>query len=259
VSINFRRSVLYIVSGCLGVVSRWNRRFRGHIHLRSDILRSHPQGRLAGKAGAFRRAGSPQAKKGSRFATLFPLCSEVRSAISESSTIYTVGHSTRSVALLIELLRQVSVDLLVDVRSMPRSRANPQFNADALRRALVGSGIAYRHLATLGGLRGRRKDWGPSANTLWRNEAFRNYADYAATSLFKAGLDELQMLARDHCCAIMCAEAVWWRCHRRIIADYLLTQGIPVAHIMGPGRIDQATPTPGMRPLADGTIVYPAS
>lgn len=176
-----------------------------------------------------------------------------------TSPIYTIGHSTRPVTELVELLRQVSVDLLVDVRSVPRSRANPQFNVDALPPALAAGGINYCHLAALGGLRGRRKDAAPSENTLWRSDAFRNYADYATTAVFQSGLDQLIELARENHCAIMCAEAVWWRCHRRIIADYLLVHEVPVAHIMGPGKVDPATLTPGALPLADGTIRYPSS
>ena len=175
-----------------------------------------------------------------------------------AATIYTIGHSTRSLAELVALLQQAGVDLLVDVRSVPRSRTNPQFNADTLPAALAVAGIGYRHLAALGGLRGRRKDCGPSRNTLWRSDAFRNYADYAATDEFRTGLAALKALASEGACAIMCAEAVWWRCHRRIIADYLLAQGIPVAHIMAPGRIEPATPTPGARPLPDGTLLYAA-
>jgi uncharacterized protein (DUF488 family) len=170
--------------------------------------------------------------------------------------LFTIGHSTRSVAELAGLLRQVSVDLLADVRSVPRSRANPQFNADVLPASLNAAGINYRHLPALGGLRGRRKDAIPSPNTLWRNQAFRNYADYATTGAFRAGLAELESLASDHCCAIMCAEALWWRCHRRIITDYLLAEGVAVAHIMGPGKIDLATATPGAQPLRDGMILY---
>ena len=173
--------------------------------------------------------------------------------------IFTIGHSTRPVSELVELLRQVSLDLLVDVRSMPRSRTNPQFNTDTLPQSLAAAGIEYRHLPALGGLRGRRKDAPPSQNTLWRSDTFRNYADYAATGQFRSGLDQLIDLARDHRCAIMCAEAVWWRCHRRIVADYLLVQGIRVAHIMGPGKADPATLTPGAQPLADGTIRYPGT
>lgn len=173
--------------------------------------------------------------------------------------IFTIGHSTRPVSELIELLGQVSVDLLVDVRSVPRSRTNPQFNADVLPQTLAAAGIGYCHLAALGGLRGRSKGAPPSQNTMWRTDAFRNYADYAATAPFRSGLHKLIELARGHCCAIMCAEAVWWRCHRRIIADYLLVQQIPVAHIMGPGKVDPATLTPGAQPLAEATILYPSS
>ena len=130
------------------------------------------------------------------------------------------------------------------MRAIARSRTNPQFNAEALRASLAAAGIDYLHLPALGGRRGRSGS-GPSPNALWRNAAFRNYADYAAGDEFRSGLAELKAIAVRDCCAIMCAEAVWWRCHRRIIADYLLAEGIAVAHIMGPGRIDPATLTPG--------------
>jgi uncharacterized protein (DUF488 family) len=174
-------------------------------------------------------------------------------------TVWTIGHSTRSAAELIDLLGRVPVALLVDIRSLPRSRTNPQFNAERLPETLAESGIRYRHLAALGGLRGARKDGMPSPNTLWRTNAFRNYADYAAVSpAFRQGLGELTALARSAATAIMCAEAVWWRCHRRIVTDYLLASGVAVAHILGPGKIEPATLTPGARPLADGAILYPA-
>jgi uncharacterized protein (DUF488 family) len=174
-------------------------------------------------------------------------------------TIWTIGHSTRSAAELVQLLGQIPVDLLVDVRSVPRSRMNPQFNAELLPASLAASGVGYHHLPALGGLRAARKDGLPPPNTLWRNAAFRNYADYAAGSrLFRQGLDELIALAHSDRCAIMCAEAVWWRCHRRIVTDYLLIAGVEVAHIMGPGKIEPASLTPGAEPLADGTILYPA-
>ena len=175
------------------------------------------------------------------------------------STIFTIGHSTRPIAEFLTLLQQVGVDLLVDVRSIPRSRTNPQFNADALPGPLGDSGIRYRHLSALGGLRHRKKGAPPSLNTFWHVAAFRNYADYAATEAFQTGLNELRALSRDNCCAIMCAEAVWWRCHRRIIADYLLTQGVPVMHIMGLDKIDPAKLTPGARAQPDGTLMYPAA
>jgi uncharacterized protein (DUF488 family) len=180
-------------------------------------------------------------------------------AVDARLTIWTIGHSTRSVGALADLLGQVRIELLADVRSLPRSRTNPQFNADALPAPLAEAGIGYHHLPALGGLRGRRKAGAPSPNTLWHNEAFRNYADYAAASpAFRQGLDELTALARDKRTAIMCAEAVWWRCHRRIVSDYLLAAGLAVSHILGMNQIEPASLTPGALPLPDGTILYPA-
>src|SRR5437763_1719723 len=171
-------------------------------------------------------------------------------------TVFTIGHSTRSVAELIALLRQAGVDLLVDVRSVPRSRTNPQFNTDALPEALAEAGIGYRHIRALGGLRHHPKGAPESPNTLWRNDAFRDYADYAMTEPFRGGLAELRVLADEHRCAMMCAEAVWWRCHRRLVTDYLIAEGVPVGHIMGPGKIEPARLTPGAQSQPDGTIVY---
>jgi uncharacterized protein (DUF488 family) len=173
-------------------------------------------------------------------------------------TVWTIGHSTRSVGELFDLLTQVAVDLLVDIRTVPCSRTNPQFNRDILPTTLTATGIGYHHLAALGGLRGRRNDSVPSPNALWRNEAFRNYADYAAADpIFRRGLDELIALARDHRTAIMCAEAVWWRCHRRIVADYMLVAGVAVYHILGINHIERTNLTPGAEPQADGSILYP--
>lgn len=174
-----------------------------------------------------------------------------------SDTIFTIGHSTRSLAEFVALLRQVHVTLLVDVRSIPRSRTTPQFNGDTLSGALAADGIGYRHLGALGGRRPHRKDAPSSLNLYWRVLAFRNYADYAETDQFRAGLDALRALTRDARCAIMCAEAVWWRCHRRIIADYLLAEGTRVEHIMGPRQVVRATLTPGACVMADGTLRYP--
>jgi len=180
----------------------------------------------------------------------------INKAIDLTNSIFTIGHSTRSVVELVGLLRQAGVDLLVDVRSVPRSRTNPQFNTDALPDALAGTGIDYRHIRALGGLRHKPKDAPPSPNTLWRSDPFRNYADYALTEPFRAGLAELRGLAQQHVCAIMCAEAVWWRCHRRIVADSLLAGDVPVAHIMGAGKIEPARLTLGALPQPDGTILY---
>src|ERR1700737_2605652 len=159
--------------------------------------------------------------------------------------IYTVGHSTRSTAELVALLREAGVELLVDVRSVPRSRTNSQFNADALPAALADAGIGYRHIRALGGVRDKPKDAPPSPNVLWRSDPSRNYADYPLTEPFREGLEELRDLADAQVCAIMCAEAVWWRCHRRIVSDYLLAGGVAVEHIMGPGKIAPATLTLG--------------
>lgn len=173
-------------------------------------------------------------------------------------TIFTIGHSTRTLAEFVNLLRQVDVTLLVDVRSIPRSRATPQFNRDTLPDALAANGVGYEHSAALGGRRHGRRGAPPSLNTYWHVLAFRNYADYAETAEFRAGLDALRASARDDQCAIMCAEAVWWRCHRRIITDYLLVGGTPVEHIMGRHKVVPATITPGARVMTDGTLRYPA-
>jgi uncharacterized protein (DUF488 family) len=172
--------------------------------------------------------------------------------------IFTIGHSTRTLTEFVALLRQVHVTLLGDVRSIPRSRAMPQFNRDTLPGSLAAEGIGYQHLLALGGRRHHRKDAPPSLNTYWRVAAFRDYSDYAETGEFRVGLDALRALARDDRCAIMCAEAVWWRCHRRIITDYLLAGGTRVEHIMGSGRVVPATLTPGALVNADGTLRYPA-
>jgi len=170
--------------------------------------------------------------------------------------VFTIGHSTRSVAELVELLGEAAADLLADVRAFPRSRTNPQFNGPELERALAPAGITYRYLPALGGR--RHAGQGPSPNMLWKNESFRAYADYAGSREFRAGLEQLCALAGEHRCAVMCAEAVWWRCHRRIIADYLLAAGFEVVHIMGSGKLTPAALTPGARRAAAGGLVYPA-
>jgi uncharacterized protein (DUF488 family) len=170
---------------------------------------------------------------------------------------FTIGHSNRSVQEFVELLRGPQVARVVDIRKMPRSRTNPQFNQDTLPAALADSGITYEHLASLGGLRGKPVDVPPALNAYWTNRSFHNYADYALSAPFRAGLEHLLAAGRASRCAIMCSEAVWWRCHRRIVADYLLAAGETVEHIMGHGRIDPAHLTPGAEVRTDGTIVYP--
>lgn len=155
-------------------------------------------------------------------------------------------------------MRESGVDLVIDVRSMPRSRTNPQFNQQSLPEALAPWQIGYEHIAELGGLRGKSRGADPSPNALWRVRSFRNYADYALTPTFAAGLVRLREEGGKHRCAIMCAEAVWWRCHRRIIADHLLAAGEQVKHILGKSHVDVASLTPGAVVRSDGTVVYPA-
>jgi uncharacterized protein (DUF488 family) len=167
---------------------------------------------------------------------------------------FTIGHSTRSIAELVELLRAQSIELVVDVRAIPRSRTNPQFNIDTLPASLREFGIDYLHVASLGGRRGRARE--PSPNTFWQNQSFRNFADYAMTEAFAEGFAALRRLGQAKRCAIMCSEAVWWRCHRRIITDYLIFAGETVMHILGRGKTEPAKPSPAARGTEDGTIVY---
>ena len=171
---------------------------------------------------------------------------------------FTLGHSTRSVAELVELLTSVEVGLVVDVRTVPRSRTNPQFNKDALPDALASAPIGYEHIAALGGLRGRRGDVLPALNAFWANQSFHNYADYATSEEFGAGLVRLREVGRKQRCAIMCAEALWWRCHRRIIADYLVSEGETVFHILGMNDVTRAHLTTAAKRRPDGTLAYPA-
>jgi uncharacterized protein (DUF488 family) len=154
-------------------------------------------------------------------------------------------------------LQESGSDLVIDVRSIPRSRTNPQFNQETLPGTLEPWQIGYEHIAELGGRRGKSRAAEPSPNAYWRVSGFRNYADYALTAPFAAGLARLRERSGQHRCAIMCAEAVWWRCHRRIIADYLLAAGEQVMHILGKSHVDQASLTPGAVIRSDGTVVYP--
>jgi len=173
--------------------------------------------------------------------------------------VFTIGHSTRSLAEFVNLLKQAEVALVVDVRTVPRSRTNPQYNRDTLPGALAEFHITYDHLAALGGLRGKEHGIPPAVNAFWDNASFHNYADYAMTAPFRSGLDALRTLAHRQRCAIMCAEAVWWRCHRRIIADYLLHEGETVVHILGKDRLEPARMTEAARPGPTGALVYPAN
>ena len=175
-----------------------------------------------------------------------------------TNTFFTIGHSTRTLAKFVDLLRESNVDLVVDVRSMPRSRTNPQFNLETLPEGLAPWQIGYKHMAELGGLRGKQRLAESSPNAYWRVRSFRNYADYALTEPFASGLAQLREQGSQHRCTIMCAEAVWWRCHRRIITDYLLAAGEQVMHILGTSQVEEARLTPGAILRDDGTVVYPA-
>jgi len=177
--------------------------------------------------------------------------------VAAATVVYTVGHSNRTAAELVALLRQVGTSMLVDVRAFPSSRANPQFNAEVLAGSLSGAGMSYCHMAALGGRRHRARGDAASPNGFWQHPAFRNYADYALTPAFRAGLEELLDRARTQTCAIMCAEAVWWRCHRRIIADYLLAAGEKVFHILAKDRIEPARISEAARPGPHGALIYP--
>jgi uncharacterized protein (DUF488 family) len=171
---------------------------------------------------------------------------------------YTIGHGKRTIEEFVALLGSVEVNLLVDVRTMPRSRFNPQYNQDALPETLKPFGIGYEHIAALGGLRGKTREIEPATNAYWDNDSFHNYADYAMGDLFHAGLAHLRELGETRRCAIMCAETVWWRCHRRIITDYLLAAGEQVFHILAPDKIEPAVMNEAARPQGRDVLVYPA-
>jgi uncharacterized protein (DUF488 family) len=158
----------------------------------------------------------------------------------------------------LDLLRDAGVRLLVDVRTVPRSRTNPQYGVDVLPETLSRSQIDYEHIAALGGLRGRQRDVPVDVNAFWQNRSFHNYADYAMSEGFRSGLNTLREWGHARPCAIMCAEAVWWRCHRRIIADYLIACGEVVVHILARNHIEQAYMTDAAKPGPVGVLTYPA-
>jgi uncharacterized protein (DUF488 family) len=172
-------------------------------------------------------------------------------------TLYTVGHSTRTADELVEILGEYGVTRLVDIRSVPWSRSNPQFNLDVLPGTLQRAGIAYCHLASLGGRRAKSKQVAAETNAAWERQPFHNYADYAETAPFRKGLRELLEMASRETCAIMCAEAVWWRCHRRIVADHVLAHGVPVVHVFSRVKSEPASLTPFAVIGARARVSYP--
>lgn len=168
-------------------------------------------------------------------------------------TVWTIGHSTRTLDDVIALLQANGIRSLVDVRTVPKSRRHPHFAGDALASSLPRAGIAYHHLPALGGLRKPRRE---STNLGWQHESFRGYADYMQTDAFVGALTELEIIAAASPTAVMCAEAVWWRCHRRLIADALVARGHDVRHIISTGRVELHTLTSFAR-VREGRVDYP--
>jgi len=171
--------------------------------------------------------------------------------------IHTIGHSNRSLGTFLELLRPSGVRWLADVRAIPQSRFNPQFNRQALAAALAEAGMGYRHLPALGGRRQGHYGVAPALNAHWGEGAFHAYADYALGAAFASGLDEVRQLARAGGCVMMCAEADWRQCHRQIVADHLLHLGETVAHLTADG-IEAASLNAAARVDAHGRLHYPA-
>ena len=171
-----------------------------------------------------------------------------------SPAVWTIGHSTRSLEGLIDLLKTQEIQLLVDVRRFPASRRYPHFNGPALAHSLSDHGIQYCHMPALGGRRPARRD---SVNLGWRNTSFRGYADYMQTKDFSEALEELVHLAKRHRAAIMCAEAVPWRCHRNLISDALVVKGWQVSHIMSASKVDHHHLT-SFAKVAGSKLFYPA-
>jgi uncharacterized protein (DUF488 family) len=181
-----------------------------------------------------------------------------RNRNTEKLPVFTVGHSNRTLSEFVELLRAGDVRHVVDIRRFPRSRANPAYNADVLPGELAQYGISHARIEALGGRRALSKTVAPEVNAFWINRGFHNYADYALSAPFRSGLAQLLESADEHRTAIMCAEALWWRCHRRIVADYLLSAGRTVFHLMAANSVTPAKITPAAMPAADG-LHYPAA
>jgi uncharacterized protein (DUF488 family) len=175
--------------------------------------------------------------------------------LSTNMTLWTIGHSNRSLDDFLALLAAFEIDVLADVRRFPGSRKHPHFNQAELDRSLPTAGVAYEPFPELGGRRKPRPD---SPNTAWRNESFRAYADFMETGEFLAGIDRLLKHANERRVAVMCSEAVWWRCHRSLIADYLKVQGIEVQHILSKSK-SELHPYTGAARLLDGRLSYAES
>lgn len=164
------------------------------------------------------------------------------------STIFTIGHSTRTIEEFLELLFSFNITILADIRRLPGSRKYPQFDQDALQKSLEENGIEYVYLENLGGRRPAKKD---SKNTIWRNKSFQGYADYMETEAFENGVKEVEKLALEKPTSMMCSEAVWWRCHRSLVSDDLKAKGWEVLHIMALGKATQHPYTAPARVIGD--------
>jgi len=174
-----------------------------------------------------------------------------------SEPFFTVGHSTHPLEEFLEMMAQNHVTMVIDVRRLPGSRRHPQFDQEALSCALGEAGLEYRHVAALTGRRNVSTEVPFEVNAWWTNRSFHNYADHALTSEFSHALDELRAWGHDRRTAVMCSEAVWWRCHRRIIADHLLVCGEHVRHIMGVDHVEEARLSDGAVLGDDGRLTYP--
>jgi uncharacterized protein (DUF488 family) len=167
-------------------------------------------------------------------------------------TVWTIGHSTHPLEQFIAMLHSFQIAMLVDIRNYPGSRRYPYFNKEALEISLPANGIRYKHLKELGGRRPPLKN---SVNTAWRNDAFRGYADYVQTNEFKNAIEKLQVIAQEQRTAYMCSEAVWWRCHRSLVSDFLKWKGWKVMHIMDIGKTTEHPYTKPAR-IVDGVLRY---
>ncbi len=170
-------------------------------------------------------------------------------------TLWTIGHSTREWPVFVEMLHEAGIEILVDVRRFAGSRHNPQYSPLAMAPALQAAGIEYWPMPAFGG---RRKPQVDSRNAAWRVAAFRGYADYVASDEFIQAREQLMQRAREHRCAVMCAEAVWWRCHRRLISDDFTLRGWQVLHLMAPGKVQAHPLNPDAR-MVDDVLCYPAA
>jgi len=170
--------------------------------------------------------------------------------------VFTIGHSNRTFEEFADLLAENGIDEIVDVRRLPGSNRYPQFDQAALAAALAERGVEYRRIESLTGRRNVSKDVPFEVDGWWENRSFHNYADHALGEDFAEGLAELLALGAEERAAVMCSEAVWWRCHRRIIADHVLAHDVPVQHIMGPGKTTEAQLSAGAV-VEDGQVTYP--